>query len=100
MPEAELQRLVALLCERRQRAGVEARSLTLKVRYSDFTTVTRSASQQVALADGAQILALARDLLQRSDAGSRPVRLLGLSLHNLLVPAAGAQQLTLAWDSD
>ena len=60
-----------------------ARTVTLKVRYSDFTTVTRSHSERPATRDADQIAARAMLLLDRTEAGTRPVRLLGVSLHNL-----------------
>ena len=55
----------------------------LKVRYSDFTTVTRSHSVRLATRDADAISARAISLLDRTDAGRRPVRLLGVSVHNL-----------------
>ena len=59
-----------------------ARTVTIKVRYSDFTTITRSHTAP-ATRDDEQIAARARALLDRTDAGRRPVRLLGVSVHNL-----------------
>ncbi|MCH2254080.1 MAG: hypothetical protein MK365_13060, partial [Vicinamibacterales bacterium] len=56
---------------------------TIKVRFSDFTTVTRSHSERPATRDADQIAARAMLLLSRTEAGTRPVRLLGVSLHNL-----------------
>ncbi|MEQ1730936.1 MAG: DNA polymerase IV [Vicinamibacterales bacterium] len=58
-----------------------ARTVTLKVRYSDFTTVTRSHSAP-ATCDRSAIIVRALELLQKTDAGARPVRLLGVSVHN------------------
>ncbi|MGE3957717.1 MAG: DNA polymerase IV [Vicinamibacterales bacterium] len=58
-----------------------ARTVTLKVRYSDFSTVTRSHSAP-ATADRAAITARALELLAKTEAVSRPVRLLGVSTHN------------------
>jgi DNA polymerase-4 len=63
--------------------GVYGRTVTLKVRYDDFTTVTRSDSQPRPVADADTIAARAVALLTRTDAGARPVRLLGVSVHNL-----------------
>jgi DNA polymerase-4 len=60
-----------------------ARTVTVKVRYSDFTTVTRSHSLAGHTADPEVIARVACDLLARTEAGARPVRLLGVSLHNL-----------------
>ena len=63
--------------------GLLGRTVTLKVRYDDFTTVTRSDSQPLATCDPEAISQRAALLLERTDAGARPVRLLGVSVHNL-----------------
>jgi DNA polymerase IV len=60
-----------------------ARTVTIKVRYSDFTTVTRSHTAPPTRNPDA-IAARAVALLDRTDAGKRPVRLLGVGLHGLL----------------
>jgi DNA polymerase-4 len=65
------------------RKGVFGRTVTLKVRYSDFTTLTRSHSAPRATHDPAAIAARAVALLDKTEAGTRPVRLLGVSVHNL-----------------
>ncbi len=79
---AEVERMAAdageWLSERRQ----YARTVTLKVRYADFTTITRSHSA-APTDDRAAIITRAIELLRRTDAGIRPVRLLGVSVHNL-----------------
>jgi DNA polymerase-4 len=59
-----------------------ARTVTIKVRYSDFTTITRSHSAPQANADADDIAARAVKLLEKTEAGHRPVRLLGVSVHN------------------
>jgi DNA polymerase-4 len=59
-----------------------ARTVTIKVRYSDFTTITRSNSVSEATADPDNIAARALRLLDKTEAGVRPVRLLGVSVHN------------------
>src|SRR5918993_290963 len=64
------------------------RTVTIKVRYSDFTTITRSHSRTPATRDSEEIAQRAVRLLDRTDAASRPVRLLGVSVHNLEDPAA------------
>ncbi len=58
-----------------------ARTVTLKVRYEDFTTITRSYSS-LPTRDEAELTARAVRLLEKTDAGTRPVRLLGVSVHN------------------
>jgi DNA polymerase IV len=65
------------------REQLYARTVTLKVRYADFTTITRSHSAWPATRDGEAIAARALDLLDRTEAGTTPVRLLGVSVHNL-----------------
>jgi DNA polymerase-4 len=64
-----------------ERKELLARTVTIKVRYSDFTTITRSHSA-VATRDGAGISARAVQLLDKTAAGQRPVRLLGVSVQN------------------
>jgi DNA polymerase-4 len=59
-----------------------ARTVTIKVRYSDFTTVTRSHTAPPTR-EAADIQARAIQLLTKTDAGHRPVRLLGVSVHNI-----------------
>ena len=59
-----------------------ARTVTIKVRYGDFQTVTRSHSARPATRDADAIAARAVELLARTEAGKRPVRLLGVSVHN------------------
>jgi DNA polymerase-4 len=65
------------------RHALFARSVTIKVRYSDFTTVTRSHSATPATRSRADLVRRALALLDRTEAGRRPVRLLGVSVHNL-----------------
>ena len=63
------------------------RTVTIKVRYDDFTTITRSHSTDSATRDADDIAARAVALLDRTEAGHRPVRLLGVSVHNLVGPS-------------
>jgi DNA polymerase-4 len=71
-----------------------ARTVTIKVRYHDFTTITRSHTEE-ATRDEENIVRRALALLDRTDAGKRPVRLLGVSVHTLCetpyVPPENAQ---------
>jgi DNA polymerase-4 len=65
-----------------ERHNLFAKTVTIKVRYSDFTTVTRSLSGNRPTRDGQLIVERACSLLERTEAASRPVRLLGVSVHN------------------
>jgi DNA polymerase IV len=60
-----------------------ARTVTLKLRYAGFQTVTRSETRRPATRDADELAARAAALLDRTEAGRRPVRLLGVSLHGL-----------------
>jgi DNA polymerase-4 len=66
-----------------QRAGLLARTVTIKVRYDDFTTITRS-DTRAPTGDADQIAQRAVALLRKTDAGTRPVRLLGAGVHNFV----------------
>jgi DNA polymerase-4 len=79
----ELGRISASLENMLRLQGLGARRITLKVRYDDLQTVTRSQTLVRALSQGLEIEAAARDLLARTDAGTRPVRLLGVILGRL-----------------
>lgn len=65
------------------RRDLLARTMTIKVRYEDFTTVTRSHSA-APTRNADDLVARARALLDKTDAGQRPVRLLGAGVHNLV----------------
>ena len=69
-----------------------ARTVTIKVRYSNFTTITRSHTSD-ATRDEHDIVARAVQLVDKTDAGRRPIRLLGVSVHNLQGEADGAGKL-------
>jgi DNA polymerase-4 len=58
-----------------------ARTVTIKVRYDDFTTITRSHTAPPTR-DESDLTARAVRLLEKTDAGRRPIRLLGVSVHN------------------
>jgi DNA polymerase IV len=71
------------------RKGLTCRTVTIKVRYSDFTTVTRS-DTRVPTRSADELAARAVALLERTEANRRPVRLLGVSVHNLQDPGEPA----------
>jgi DNA polymerase-4 len=76
---------------RRLRADdLRARTVVLKARYPDFTTLTRSVTLPEATSGGVEIRDAARDLLeQRLGRGRRPLRLLGVTAANLVQPGGG-----------
>ena len=76
---ADMARSTAAWLAKRQ---LFARTITIKVRYNDFTTITRSHTD-AATRDESSLVSRAVALLEKTDAGRRPVRLLGVSVHNL-----------------
>ena len=64
------------------RHQLRARTVTIKVRYSDFTTITRSHTAAASRSE-ADFVNRAVQLLDKTEAGQRPVRLLGVSVTNL-----------------
>ncbi|MCB9744598.1 MAG: DNA polymerase IV [Alphaproteobacteria bacterium] len=91
--DASLVRQAGRVCEGLVRSGERGRTVTLKLRYADFTTLTRSTSLEAPTADPELVLRLARRLLSRTEAGRRPVRLLGVGVGSLETP----KQLSLGW---
>lgn len=79
----ELYHTVLELLQRIEKSGFEGRTLTLKVKYSDFTQITRSISQDKILKKKQDILPLAKRLMQQVDYSAlHPIRLIGLSVSN------------------
>ena len=85
----EIDQLARGVAEWLEKKSITARTVTIKVRYSDFTTITRSRARRDATADADNIVARALKLLDKTEAGhgrsacsARPVRLLGVSVHN------------------
>jgi DNA polymerase-4 len=60
-----------------------ARTVVIKVRYDNFDTITRSQSDARPTRDPDALATRAVALLEKTEAGRRPIRLLGVSVHNL-----------------
>jgi len=85
---AEIARLTDRVASRLRRKAVEAGTVTLKVRRSDFSTYTRSRTFEPPTADSGAILVIAHELLERwrAEHPGAAVRLLGVGAGGL-VPA-------------
>ena len=81
----ELQLLAEDVAAQLQRKGLRARTITIKVRYKGFTTVTRSHTAEYFTDSRPEIVNRAQMLLERTEAAERPVRLLGVGAHALKV---------------
>ena len=80
---AELERIAGYAWDRVKRAEVMGRTVTLKVKYGDFTIVTRSKSFASAVPDLSAFTLAGQGLLAALHPLPRGIRLLGLGLHNL-----------------
>jgi DNA polymerase-4 len=78
----EIEEMALHAVEWLERKTLLARTVTIKVRYSDFTTITRSHTAAPSR-DAADLSQRAVQLIGKTAAGQRPVRLLGVSVHNL-----------------
>lgn len=86
---AEVARLAARVAGSLEKKDLRARTVTLKLRYEDFTTVTRSHTAARPTRDAAELATRAVALLERTEAGRRPVRLVGVGAHGLVGRNAG-----------
>lgn len=84
------------LSGRLRRAGLRTRTVTLKVRFADFETITRAQTVSGAIDGSRQVYQVARDLLASLGA-LEPVRLLGLSATSL---ESAEQPTQLGFDHD
>ncbi len=90
---SEEARQMAFDCARwLQDHGRAARTVTLKLRYHDFQTITRSESRPRPSSDPEELASRAVALLDRTEAGTRPVRLLGVSLSGLVENALASAE--------
>jgi DNA polymerase-4 len=67
---------------------IQARTIALKVKYDDFRTVTRSATLPAPVETAAVMMRHVADLLPKTAAGRKKVRLLGITLSNFAGDAA------------
>ncbi len=81
--KAELAVIVDSVATRLQNKNLKGKTITLKIRYDDFSRITRSHSLLEPTANSHLILKVVEDLLRETDAGKRKIRLLGVTLSNL-----------------
>ncbi|MDD3119632.1 MAG: DNA polymerase IV [Victivallales bacterium] len=80
--------LAAEVAKELQRHRLQGKTVTLKVKYADFQSITRSKTQAEDIAAAAQIVPLLPELLAKTEAGSRKVRLLGITVSSFPAPIA------------
>lgn len=91
----ELLRLSDAVGARLRMGGIQARTVVLRLRFDDFTTITRSRTLPEPTDLGRRLYEEARSLYDAANGDGRPVRLVGVRGENLVgaVPAG-------LWDDD
>ena len=85
-----------ILLTRRQ---IKGKTVTLKVKYFDFISITRSATLPKPVLDATAIMEQVKLLLTATEAGRKKIRLLGISISNFIDADARKQiQLRLPFD--
>jgi DNA polymerase-4 len=92
----QLERIAGYAWARVERAQVTGRTVTLKIKFGDFTLITRSKSFPEPIPDMAAFAAAGQALLASLIPVRRGIRLLGLGLHNLADSFDEPPQLRLA----
>lgn len=93
--EREIVRQADAVAGRLRNAGLRSRTITLKVRFGDFRTITRSVTLDPPVDTAPAVARAAKELLAGVDVGAGPsggVRLLGVGASGLV--DGGAQQLS------
>jgi DNA polymerase-4 len=88
----ELYHILLELLDRLHRTQFQGYTLTLKVKFHDFTQITRSITSTDLLLTKEQLLPLSKQLMQKVTFDQHPIRLLGLSVGN--PPSADNETLT------
>ncbi|WP_294501642.1 DNA polymerase IV [uncultured Victivallis sp.] len=85
------------VAHRLQAKNLAGKTVTVKVRYENFETVTRSFSAPAPVCDGMEIGEIALALAAKTEWATRPIRLLGVTVGNFVDPGAdpGFEQLLL-----
>jgi DNA polymerase-4 len=80
--DIQLCSLAERVCWRARQRGAKARTITLKLRYADFKTLSRSRTVAPTCSE-TEVYAIVKELFQRSRTRRLPIRLLGIALSNL-----------------
>jgi len=92
----ELDKIAATVFDRLQRYDLKGKTVTLKIKYSDFKQVTRSLSLPQVIDDLETITTTAKQLLAVTDPEDKRIRLLGISISNFreIRRASGREDVT------
>lgn len=88
----ELLELATRVGERLRRHGRLGKTITVKIKFHDFSACSRSTTLADPTNDTRKIFQQGSILLEKTQAGSKPVRLAGISVSNLSEPVSTYQQ--------
>lgn len=91
----ELLRLTERATHRLRKRELRSKTIGLKVRFSDFTTITRSKTVSLPINGTHEIYEIAKDLYIALKLDGARIRLLGISLENLSDESGAVEQLEL-----
>ena len=80
--DKELEKIAQVVCNRLHKYELKGRTITVKIKYSDFKQITRSRTLPAAANDFPTIRTTAVELLHSSGLDNKKIRLLGISLSN------------------
>jgi len=92
---AEIEKLINELWRRVERTGKIGKTLTLKIKFSDFEQITRSSTKTNFFLEKEEVLTSALHLLKLEYPFPKSIRLLGLTISNFYVENSGPVQLVL-----
>ena len=79
----EIEQIAQILKQRIDKHQASGRTLTLKVKFSNYQQITRSKTSLVPISDLSAISLIAKTLFEGIELENRSIRLLGISLSNL-----------------
>ncbi len=91
----ELLRLAERVTHRLRNRQLRAKTIGLKVRFSDFTNLTKAKTVPLPINGMREVFEIARDLFDSLRIEGARIRLLGISLENLADESGAVEQLTL-----
>lgn len=84
---AALDEIAVIVQERLTKYQLKGRTITLKIRYGDFSMITRRTTLPAAMSDLLTIQSIAKQLLQATEPNGKGVRLFGIGVSNFKEPA-------------
>jgi DNA polymerase-4 len=87
----ELYHLAKEVFGRMQDENFFGKTITIKIKYADFKTITRSKTLPHAISDFRPMWAVAREMMKQIDLSMQPVRLIGFGVGNAVNEPEGKQ---------